>query len=80
MVVHAFNPSTQAAETGQPGNSRSAWSTQQVPDQPEPHNDTSLGFKGPFNCSKIKRPESKFYHGSAWRPKAVGAYQSPQRG
>ena len=35
VVVHTFNPSTQEAEAGRFLSLRPAWSTQQVPRQPE---------------------------------------------
>jgi hypothetical protein len=40
MVVHAFNPSTWEAETGEFLSSRPAWSTEWVPGQPGLHRET----------------------------------------
>ena len=41
--VRAFSPSTWEAETGRSLNSRSAWSTKQVPGQPGLHRETLSG-------------------------------------
>ena len=35
MVAHTFSPSAQEAEAGEPLDLRTAWSTDQVPGQPE---------------------------------------------
>jgi hypothetical protein len=40
MVAHAFNPSTQEAETGGFLSSRTAWSTKWVTGQPELYRET----------------------------------------
>jgi hypothetical protein len=40
MVAHAFNPSTREAEAGGFLSSRSTWSTEWVPGQPELHRET----------------------------------------
>jgi len=37
VVVHTFNPNTQEAEAGGSLSFRPAWSTEQVPEQPELH-------------------------------------------
>lgn len=46
VVTHAFNSSTQEAETGESESWSPAWSTEQVPRQPGPHRET-LSWKTP---------------------------------
>ena len=45
MVTHAFNPSTWEAEAGGSLSSRTAWSTEQVPGQPQQTSKTDIHLK-----------------------------------
>lgn len=40
VTAHAFNPSIRKAEAGGSPSSRSAWSSERVPEQPALHKDT----------------------------------------
>ena len=52
-MAHAFNPSTQEAEAGGSLSSRSAWSTEQVLEQPGLHRETVSQRNQKISSSQI---------------------------
>jgi hypothetical protein len=75
VVAHAFNPSTWEAEAGGFLNSRPAWSTERVPEQPGLHREI-LSRK-----TKKKKKKQKRKHGNVMdveepSPLTVTSYSS----